>query len=125
MRGSGSTHRLIPSLTRANAKVGLPHPCTEHRLANLALDRIAKPLRKTALGKYSLGVPLNRLEGAIDAAGFLSLDITMRHAMALESVQTPHTDPFDRPLLAQCEVETLRLLTTDKVLLRMPAALSC
>jgi PIN domain nuclease of toxin-antitoxin system len=49
----------------------------------------------------------------------------MRHATALESVQTPHTDPFDRLLLAQCEVETLRLLTTDKVLLRMPAALSC
>jgi len=80
---------------------------------------------KTALGKYSLGVPLNRLEGAIDAAGFLSLAITMRHAMALESVQTPHTDPFDRLLLAQCEIETLRLLTTDKVLLRNPAALAC
>lgn len=80
---------------------------------------------KVALGKYRLGFPLAQLEAAIGEAGFQSLDVTMRHALALEHVKTPHADPFDRLLLAQCEVETLRLLTTDKSLSQLHVALAC
>ena len=80
---------------------------------------------KTLLGKYRLGLPLARLESAIDAAGFHPLDITVRHAAALERVALPHSDPFDRLLLAQCEVETLRLLTADQLLADLPVALRC
>jgi len=36
----------------------------------------------------------------------------------------PHADPFDRLLLAQCEVETLRLLTADKALAKLPVAIA-
>ncbi len=39
------------------------------------------------------------------------------------AVTTPHADPFDRLLLAQCEVETLKLLTADKTLRKLPGAL--
>ena len=42
---------------------------------------------------------------------------------AIERIEVAHGDPFDRLLLAQCEVETLRLLTADKVLARLPVAL--
>ena len=49
----------------------------------------------------------------------------MRHAAAIAKVAVPHGDPFDRLLLAQCEVETLRLLTADDVLSRLPVAISC
>jgi PIN domain nuclease of toxin-antitoxin system len=80
---------------------------------------------KTLLGKYRPGLPLARLESAIDAAGFQPLDITVRHAAALERVRLPHADPFDRLLLAQCEVETLRLLTADRLLADLPVALRC
>ena len=80
---------------------------------------------KVTLGKHHLEFPLAQLEAAIVEAGFQSLDITMRHALALERIKTPHTDPFDRLLLAQCEVETLRLLTTDKALIQLPVALAC
>ena len=80
---------------------------------------------KATLGKISLGVPLTELEHEIEAAGLHCLDVTVRHAVALGGVVTPHADPFDRLLLAQCEVETLRLLTSDKVLARMPAAIAC
>jgi PIN domain nuclease of toxin-antitoxin system len=80
---------------------------------------------KVVLGKHHLDFPLAQLETAIADAGFQSLDITMRHALALERIKTPHADPFDRLLLAQCEVETLRLLTTDKALSRLPVALAC
>ena len=79
---------------------------------------------KVVLGKYSLGVPLAALEEAIEEAGFRSLDISARHAAAIERVDVPHGDPFDRLLLAQCEVETLRLLTADKTLGRLPVAVA-
>ena len=49
----------------------------------------------------------------------------MRHAVALERIATPHIDPFDRLLLAQCEVETLKLLTAGKTLRKLPEALPC
>ena len=80
---------------------------------------------KVALGKHRLDFPLAQLETAIVEAGFQSLDITVRHALALDRVKTPHADPFDRLLLAQCEVETLRLLTTDKALIRLHVAIAC
>jgi PIN domain nuclease of toxin-antitoxin system len=47
----------------------------------------------------------------------------MRHAAAIEHVAVTHADPFDRLLLAQCEVETLRLLTADRHLSSLPVAL--
>ena len=43
-------------------------------------------------------------------AGFRSLPVSLRHAAATADVASPQGDPFDRLLLAQCEVETLRLL---------------
>ena len=79
---------------------------------------------KVVLGKYPLGVPLAALGEAIEDAGFRSLDVSTRHATAIERVDVPHGDPFDRLLLAQCEVETLRLLTADKTLGRLPVAVT-
>ena len=80
---------------------------------------------KLVLGKYALGLPLSALVEAIDEAGFRTLDVSTRHATAIECVGVPHGDPFDRLLLAQCEVETLRLLTADKTLGRLPVAVAC
>ena len=121
------THVLLwaladsPRLSRA-AREHLADPDNECWASSASVWEIAI---KTALGKFSLGVSISRLENAIDAAGFQSLDVTMRHAAAVERITTSHADPFDRLLLAQCEVETLRLLTTDRTLLEMPAALAC
>lgn len=58
-------------------------------------------------------------------AGLCMLDVTIRHAAAVERIRAPHADPFDRLLLAQCEVETMRLMTADKVLARLPVAIAC
>jgi PIN domain nuclease of toxin-antitoxin system len=80
---------------------------------------------KVMLGKYEFGSPLDALGQAIDEAGFHTLDVTVRHAAAIERVAVPHADPFDRLLLAQCEVETLRLLTADKALAKLPVAIGC
>jgi PIN domain nuclease of toxin-antitoxin system len=77
---------------------------------------------KAMLGKVRLGQPLAALEVAIERAGFQTIDVTLRHAAAIERVEVSHGDPFDRLLLAQCEVETLRLLTADKLLAKLPVS---
>lgn len=71
---------------------------------------------KAALGRHRLSAPLDELEALMDEAGFRSLAVTTRHALAVTRVRTPHADPFDRLLLAQCQVETLQLLTADRAL---------
>ena len=78
---------------------------------------------KIRLGKHRLNFPVADLEEAIAKAGFLTLPVTVRHALAIESVDMPHADPFDRLLLAQCQTETMRLLTSDKLLAELPIAI--
>ncbi|WP_210246646.1 type II toxin-antitoxin system VapC family toxin [Rhizobium sp. RU20A] len=59
--------------------------------------------------------PLNS-EDSIKAflyADFTLLDITTKHAAAVESISTPHADPFDRLLIAQAITEPLALITRD------------
>ncbi len=78
---------------------------------------------KVRVGKHRLTYPLAALEDAIEEAGFKCLPVTMRHALAIERVETSHEDPFDRLLLAQCQSETLRLLTADQQLADLPVAI--
>ena len=80
---------------------------------------------KVLRGKLALHEPLAGIERAILDAGFRALPVTLRHAAAIESVAASHGDPFDRLLLAQCEVETLRLLTADAELRKLPVAVGC
>jgi PIN domain nuclease of toxin-antitoxin system len=77
---------------------------------------------KVRLGKLRLDGPFSTLVEAVEQAGLQTLDVTLRHATALELVSAEHGDPFDRLLLAQCEVETLRLLTADRRLRTLPQA---
>lgn len=66
---------------------------------------------KKALGK--LVVP-DDLEAAIVASGFQELPITVAHATAAGALPPHHTDPFDRMLIAQAQLENLTLVTHDE-----------
>lgn len=79
---------------------------------------------KAGLGKAPLRVAPAELEAAIVDAGLRPLPITLAHSLAIDAVDLAHGDPFDRLLLAQCHVETLRLLTVDRMLLASPLALA-
>jgi PIN domain nuclease of toxin-antitoxin system len=60
--------------------------------------------------------PADLLNG-FQAARFLELPITWRHAAAARSLALrDHRDPFDRMLVAQALSEPLRLLTADRAL---------
>ena len=77
---------------------------------------------KTRLEKLDPLVPLEDIPTYIDGLGFGLMDITPRHAIE-ELTKLPDTrDPFDRLLLAQCQVEDLRLVTIDPKLLAHPLA---
>jgi PIN domain nuclease of toxin-antitoxin system len=70
---------------------------------------------KKALGK--LDSP-DDLEGAIEASRFLTLPITISHALAVRSLPDYHRDPFDRMLIAQALHEGFRLVTRDSNIAR-------
>jgi PIN domain nuclease of toxin-antitoxin system len=79
---------------------------------------------KASIRKLTLSRPLREIDSSIHAAGFRVLDVTIRHAAAVSDVEIGHSDPFDRLLLAQCEVETLRLLTADEGLAEQPGVIA-
>ena len=55
---------------------------------------------------------------AFVAAGYRMLNVTSKHAAAVEVLPLLHADPFDRMLIAQALNEPLRLLTADAALCR-------
>jgi PIN domain nuclease of toxin-antitoxin system len=65
---------------------------------------------KKAIGK--LDAP-DDLEDVIEANRFLTLPITVPHALAVLSLPNHHRDPFDRILIAQALHEGFRLVNRD------------
>lgn len=120
------THVLIWALEGSSrlgnkARALLKDPEHEHWVSAASVWEIAI---KSSVRKLALSRPLRDLEKGIVAAGFRMLDISIRHAAAVPEIEVPHNDPFDRLLLAQCEVETLRLLSADSALAGIPSVLS-
>ncbi len=60
----------------------------------------------------------NGLLGVIAATGFKELSIGWEAAEAIDEVELPHRDPFDRMLVVQARQEGLMLLTGDEALLK-------
>ena len=119
------THILIWALEGSaqlspRAKELLLDPEHEHWVSAASVWEIAI---KASIRKLTLSRPLADLEKGILAAGFRVLDISIRHAVAVSEIELRHNDPFDRMLLAQCEVETLRLVSADHALARIPAVI--
>ena len=65
---------------------------------------------KRALGK--LRAP-DHLAATVETAGFSELPVAFVHAEQAGSLPRHHTDPFDRMLVAQAQVEGLILVTAD------------
>jgi len=77
---------------------------------------------KVRLGKLDAGMHLGDLPGYYLSAGMNLLAVDHRHAVSALATQPATRDPFDRMLLAQCEVEGLQLITVDRVLAAHPLA---
>jgi PIN domain nuclease of toxin-antitoxin system len=69
---------------------------------------------KAQIGKLPLpDSPDKYVPDRIRRNGFTELPITMVHALAVFSLPLIHRDPFDRILVAQCQVENIPIITAD------------
>ena len=91
----------------------------EHHFSAASLWEIAIKCR---LGKLRLTHDLGALPELLDGLGVKIVAIDERHALASVEPEPMTRDPFDRMLLAQCQVEGLRLLTIDRALVAHPLA---
>ena len=69
---------------------------------------------KSALGKLRADANV-MLKHLVDE-GFKELPVMARHTVATVTLPMHHRDPFDRLLVAQSRLESLRLLTDDRVM---------
>jgi PIN domain nuclease of toxin-antitoxin system len=68
---------------------------------------------KIALGKLRFE---GRISDAIESCQFEELSISVNHAEAVRALPQHHTDPFDRLLLVQAQLESLTFVTHDRAL---------
>jgi PIN domain nuclease of toxin-antitoxin system len=70
---------------------------------------------KYALGRLPLPQPpAQYLPSRLPLGVTQSLPVTQEHALRVADLPRHHRDPFDRPLVAQCQAERLHLLTADR-----------
>jgi PIN domain nuclease of toxin-antitoxin system len=71
---------------------------------------------KAALGKLPLPEPPDTyVPSRIAAQGLTPLPILQTHALRTHGLPPIHRDPFDRLLVAQAQLESLSILTADRV----------
>jgi PIN domain nuclease of toxin-antitoxin system len=76
---------------------------------------------KARLGKLALRPPLTDLPKLLSDLGQTVIPIHSSHVLAAQPMPATR-DPFDRLLLAMCQVEGLRLVTLDRAISQHPLA---
>ena len=70
---------------------------------------------KYALGKLPLPEPPEEyIPSRLQRCGFGTLHIEHAHALRVATLPPHHRDPFDRLLIAQCQVDGLPIITVDR-----------
>ena len=70
---------------------------------------------KRTLDRPDFTADPDTMRAGLLANGYNELPIDGRHAAAVLRLPRLHADPFDRILVAQAEIEGLRLVTSDKM----------
>ncbi len=70
---------------------------------------------KNSLERPDFKVDARRLWRMLLVNGYRELAVTSEHTVAVNELPPIHKDPFDRILVAQARVESLLLLTADKM----------
>ena len=74
---------------------------------------------KVRIGKLKLpNSPAPYVPRRARESNILSLSISEEHALAVAELPMEHADPFDRILVAQTQLESLTLITSDPVFQR-------
>lgn len=71
---------------------------------------------KVNLGKLDVPPNLDHwLPAEIAAARLTPLPVQFAHALGVEQLPRHHTDPFDRLMIAQAQIENLTLVSADRI----------
>ena len=111
--------RLVPERLSKVNRAAISDPNNVLFVSVVALWEIAI---KTRLKKLETKIKPQDLPAHLIGLGMQLLVIEAAHVLADLQTDVGTRDPFDRLLAAQCEVESLRLVTTDPALLEHPLA---
>jgi PIN domain nuclease of toxin-antitoxin system len=112
------THTLIWAVDDTSqlstlATTALQDPGNELLISAATIWEIAI---KHGLGKLPLALPYRDwMNRAITDLGLVILPITVEYANAQAGLPMHHRDPFDRLLVAQCQVEQIPLISADAI----------
>jgi PIN domain nuclease of toxin-antitoxin system len=67
-------------------------------------------------------MPIERFDGYLEELGIGVIPVSREHVVAGLESETNTRDPFDRLLLAICQVEGMWLVTLDRALAEHPLA---
>ncbi|OWK34911.1 type II toxin-antitoxin system VapC family toxin [Fimbriiglobus ruber] len=101
-----------PGLLSDTARVEIANPRNAVFVSAVCIQEI---VIKKSINRLTCIEPLLPL---IAENRFSSLPITVEHAQAMRDLPLLHKDPFDRQLVAQCQVEALTLVTRDDIIPR-------
>ncbi len=119
------THILLALIERQTVKFPafirylLDAPASAFHVSVATLWEIAI---KSRLGKLELKPALAALPDLLGGMKIELLPINEFHVLAAVQPQPATRDPFDRLLLAQCQIENMRLMTIDRALVGHPLA---
>jgi len=122
MKGVLDTHTFIwgdsdPGKLSAAARTFIADPANEVLLSVVSVWELVIKLQ---LGKLTLARPLPTILAHQQANGIHVLPVTLSHVLAVETLPTPHKDPFDRLLVAQANVEGAVILSADPIFAHYP-----
>ena len=78
---------------------------------------------KQALKRRDFRADARLLRRGLLDNGYEELPVTGAHAVAIDTLPPLHSDPFDRILIAQAQVEGIVLLTSDERVAQYPGAI--
>jgi PIN domain nuclease of toxin-antitoxin system len=78
---------------------------------------------KYAKAPEEFGISPNELREELLQNGYIELEITGKHVLAISNLPALHGDPFDRMLIAQSAVEGITLLTSDARVAQYPGSI--
>jgi PIN domain nuclease of toxin-antitoxin system len=101
--------KLAPS-----ARALIADPANDAFFSIVSLLEIAIKNNIRRSGPNSIGISMAEAQALFLADGFEPLDLRPAQLVAIETMPRHHRDPFDRLLVAQAQVEQLRLVTVER-----------
>ena len=116
------THLLLyaagmPERLPSVARTLLEDPESELAFSAASLWEVAI---KNGLGRQDYRVDPRLFRRGLIENGYTELPVSGSHAVAADLLPAVNSDPFDRMLVAQAQIEGLTLLTLDPVIGRYP-----